>query len=98
MSETQQDKEFKSFGITGKLRTGVIIGFLAISLSVNIWAIRALVKSGDDKVEIQKEATKQVIEILRPDIIQMQNKVDKTSEKIDSTANNINSLTEKIQK
>lgn len=98
MGESPQDKEFKAFGITGRLRTGVIIGFLAISLSVNIWAIKALVKSSDDKYEIQKEATKQVIELLRPDINQMAQKVNASSVKIDSAVNGINTITENHKK
>ena len=97
MAETQQDKEFKAFGITGKLRTGVITAFLGLSIGVNIWSIKALVKSADEKVEIQREATKeatqQAIEMLRPDIIEMKQKVNTSSNRIDTAVNAIQEIT-----
>ena len=93
MPDNKQDTEFKTFGITGKLRTGVITAFLAISLSVNIWAIKALVRSADEKVEIQreaaKEATQQTIELLRPDIAEMKRKVNSSSQQIDTAVSAI---------
>ena len=98
MPESKQEQEFKVFGIFGKLRTGLVLGFLTLSLTANVTLFYSLQRSKDDNIKIQQEATKQVIEILRPDINQMAEKVNASSVKIDSAVNGIQSITENHKK
>ena len=70
---------------------------LGISLAVNVWAIKTLVKSADEKAElvqkVTEQATNRTVELLRPDITEVKEKVNTASDRIDTTLNKIQEIT-----
>lgn len=97
MPESKQEQEFRVFGITGKLRAGLLLGFLGLSISANVTLFYSLQRSKDDNIKIQQAATKQVIELLRPQVNNIQNSVNSINEKVDTAARAIQQVTDKIK-
>jgi len=98
MAETAQDKEFKSFGIIRNwMKGGMLITILSISIGLNVWSMLALMKNDNDKAEIVQKVTEQtterVVQLLRPDIIEMKQKVNTSSNRIDTAVNAIQEIT-----
>ena len=79
------------------MKGGMLITILSISCGLNVWSMFAWMKSADEKAELVQKVTEQtterVVQLLRPDIIEMKQKVNTSSNRIDTAVNAIQEIT-----
>jgi hypothetical protein len=80
-----QEREFSIFQIPKWLRSGIMIGFLSLSLAVNWSLSRKVDQLYKEKDEMQKELYEKMIIYVDPTL----KRVNKAADKVDTLANNI---------
>ncbi|TDS11749.1 hypothetical protein [Sphingobacterium paludis] len=96
--ESKQEKELKMLGFTGKLRTGLVTGIMAIMLGGIIWLARMVFQIQDDRLKDKDVLYDRIIGKVRlqnkaeitNQIQPIAEKVDTIKQKADSTFKNIN--------
>jgi hypothetical protein len=92
MAESKQEKEFKDFGITGKLRTGLVTGIMGIMLTAIIILFNKVNSLQDDKVKMQDRLYNQMMEELKNRVEPAVEKVNQAATKVDSAAVKVDSV------
>lgn len=87
MAESAQEKEFMLFGFVDKrLRAGILVGFLVLSLSVNAILFKMYIEKSDSIEKLQERMYERIL-------AEVQNKVDK---KLEKPVEDINAVTKRV--
>jgi hypothetical protein len=92
MAESKQEKEFKDFGITGKLRTGFVTAIMAIMLGAIGWLAKVVLDIQEDRLKMQDRLYNQMIEEVKSRVEPAVEKVNQAATKVDSAAVKVDSV------
>ncbi|UXD67737.1 hypothetical protein MUK51_10890 [Sphingobacterium faecium] len=92
MAESKQEKEFKDFGITGKLRTGLVTGMMGIMLLAIGWLAKVVLNIQEDRLKMQDRLYKEMIEEVKSQVSPAVEKVNQAATKVDSAAVKVDSV------
>jgi len=87
--ESKQEKEFKDFGITGKLRTGLVTGIMGIMLTAIIVLFNKINSLQEDKSEMQDRLYNQML-------LEVKNRMEPAVEKVNQAATKVDSAAVKV--
>ncbi|MDX3913771.1 MAG: hypothetical protein QHC79_09545 [Pseudosphingobacterium sp.] len=98
MAENTQEKELKTFGFTGKLRTGLVTAIMALMLTAIVFLTQYAISLNKEILQMQGNLYNQMIKEIKTNVkTEVKETVVPTVKNLDTVASKLDSATTELK-